>query len=216
MIEGYISKLQGNARKNKVELFMKLCRPKSVDVILDVGITGVEPHPYDNMLEKMYAQSLNIIGLGIDDLTLVESEYGISCIRYDGGVFPFDDNSVDIIYSNAVIEHVGDFEKQCFFISEMLRVAKKSFFLTTPNRWCPIELHTKLPFIHYLPKDYADRLYKFFGKGWATGDYMYLLSESKLNQILHMASSRFDFKYVISPNKLLGFTITYNVWIDMS
>jgi hypothetical protein len=31
-------------------------------------------------------------------------------------------------------------------------VARKAFFLTNPNRWCPVEVHTALPPLHWLPK----------------------------------------------------------------
>ena len=36
-------------------------------------------------------------------------------------------------------------------IAECSRVAKRMVFLTTPNRWFPIEVHTALPLIHWLP-----------------------------------------------------------------
>ena len=62
---------------------------------------------------------------------------------------PFADNSFDLVVSNAVIEHVGGLQQRCF-LQESVCVARKDVFFTTPNRWYPIELHTLLPFIHYL------------------------------------------------------------------
>lgn len=35
-------------------------------------------------------------------------------------------------------------------LTEIVRIGK-SAFITTPNRWYPIELHTVLPLVHYLP-----------------------------------------------------------------
>ena len=37
-------------------------------------------------------------------------------------------------------------------IENMIKFSKKYFIIITPNRFHPIEFHTKLPFIHWLPK----------------------------------------------------------------
>ena len=70
----------------------------------------------------------------------------------DGCDNQLEDNTYDIVYSNATIEHVGSHNKQKIFISECARVAKKTIFITTPNRYFPLDFHTKIPFIHMLPK----------------------------------------------------------------
>ena len=41
--------------------------------------------------------------------------------------------------------------KQTAFLRELWRVARRGLFVTTPNRWFPIEVHTVLPLVHYLP-----------------------------------------------------------------
>ena len=40
-----------------------------------------------------------------------------------------------------MIEHVGGEEEQRRFVAEVLRVGRRAF-ITTPNRWFPIEVHT--------------------------------------------------------------------------
>src|SRR5207302_1278502 len=42
----------------------------------------------------------------------------------DGRALPFPDRSFDIVFSNSVIEHVGDFESQRHFASEIARVGR--------------------------------------------------------------------------------------------
>jgi SAM-dependent methyltransferase len=64
---------------------------------------------------------------------------------------PFKDNAYDVAYSNAVVEHVGNLKNQINFIQELVRVSRKAFIIV-PNRWFPIEHHTCLPLMHYLPK----------------------------------------------------------------
>jgi 2-polyprenyl-3-methyl-5-hydroxy-6-metoxy-1,4-benzoquinol methylase len=80
-------------------------------------------------------------------------------IRYQGLTYrqvrageplPFRDGEFDVVFSNAVIEHVGSRTAQVSFARELCRVGR-SFFVTTPDRRFPIEHHTGLPLLHYLP-----------------------------------------------------------------
>ena len=66
----------------------------------------------------------------------------------DGRRLPFADGEFDIAVSNAVVEHVGDADDQRAFVHELCRVGQQ-VFVSTPNRWFPIEGHTLLPFVHY-------------------------------------------------------------------
>jgi hypothetical protein len=49
-----------------------------------------------------------------------------------------------------VIEHVGPWEKQRQFAQEIRRVAKKGYFVATPNRNFPVEPHTLMPFYQFM------------------------------------------------------------------
>jgi SAM-dependent methyltransferase len=69
-------------------------------------------------------------------------------VRADGRRLPFADNSFDVVFSNAVIEHVGSFEDQLRFVNEHKRVGRH-WVITTPNRWFPIESHTNVLFRHW-------------------------------------------------------------------
>ena len=72
-------------------------------------------------------------------------------MRADGRDLPFADGEFDLGFSNAVVEHVaGGREGQRRFVHELCRVSG-SVFVTTPNRWFPLEVHTLLPFVHWLP-----------------------------------------------------------------
>ena len=63
----------------------------------------------------------------------------------------FDDGSFYIVFSNSVIEHVGDFKRQQQMASEIRRVGKK-YWVQTPYRHFPIEPHFIFPFYQYLPR----------------------------------------------------------------
>jgi SAM-dependent methyltransferase len=76
----------------------------------------------------------------------------------DGCRLPFPDDAFDFVFSNSVIEHVGD---QRTFAQEIARVGK-SFYVQTPNRQFPIETHLIAPIIHWLPIPWQKRLIRYF------------------------------------------------------
>lgn len=73
----------------------------------------------------------------------------------DARELPFPDQSFDLVFSNSVIEHVGDAIDKAKFAQESKRVGKE-IYIQTPNRWFPIEPHIIAFFIHWLPR----KLYK--------------------------------------------------------
>jgi SAM-dependent methyltransferase len=93
---------------------------------------------------------------------------------------PFADGEFDVVFSNAVIEHVGDRARQRRLVVEALRVGRR-VFLTTPNRRFPVEVHTRLPFVHWLPDSASHRFYDLAGKGFAKE--IHLLSRRTLESL---------------------------------
>lgn len=90
--------------------------------------------------------------VGVDDAAFLQSAYpGLQFLRADGRALPFRDGSFDYVHSSAVLEHVGCREYQLRFLREAWRVCRKGIFITTPNRWFPVEFHTLLPLLHWLP-----------------------------------------------------------------
>jgi ubiquinone/menaquinone biosynthesis C-methylase UbiE len=86
----------------------------------------------------------------------------------DARHLPFGDGAFEIVYSNSVIEHLGDSNDQRKFATECRRVGQ-SYFIQTPNRNFPIEPHLLTPFIHWLPKNWQARLLRNFTVwGWIT------------------------------------------------
>jgi SAM-dependent methyltransferase len=197
-------------RIRKYKLFLEKCNPFATDKILDVGYSNKEYSPVDNFLEKNYSCPSNITALGVEEYDLFKQRYpNVQVVRYDGSVFPFEDKSFDIGWSNAVIEHVGNRERQIQFLKELCRTCKKVYF-TTPNRYFPFELHTRYPLIHWLPKKVFDKILSLTSKKWAAGDYMNLLSRKSLKKILKKANVK---EYSLHKNRFLGFTMDFSVTI---
>ncbi|HEX5228304.1 MAG TPA: class I SAM-dependent methyltransferase [Bryobacteraceae bacterium] len=89
----------------------------------------------------------------------IEGAEGV--IRGDGTTLPFADQSFDLVFSNSVIEHVGDAGQQTRFAREIARVGK-CYWVQTPSRYFPIEHHLWTPFIHWLPRSWQAAIVKRF------------------------------------------------------
>lgn len=146
------------SRMGKFELFDSLFKPRPEDRILDVG---ADPQLFSRYtFEDYYPHQERITGGSIDFEMVREARKCYPKAQYaifDGCSLPFPDKSFDIVFSNAVIEHIVGRERQQAFAREAMRVGK-SWFITTPNYWFPLEVHYLLPFMQFLP-DGARKIY---------------------------------------------------------
>ena len=129
---------------------------------------------------------VSYVGLGIFSGTVVLVGRGDP--NLSGRDLPFADRSFDYVHSSAVIEHVGDRQKQTCFLREAWRVSRKGMFVTTPNRWFPIEFHTVLPLLHWLPPRRYRRTLTTLGRDFfAREDNLNLLSRNDLARLADRA-----------------------------
>ena len=170
-------KLSLEARKKMYKIFIDKFNPSSKMKILDIGVTSDRENIGSNYFEQFYPFKEQITCIGTEDASwLVEQYPGLKfqqILPYSK--LPFKDQQFDVAFSNAVIEHAGNSTSQQYFISELLRVSK-AFFITTQNRWFPIEMHTMLPIIHYLPITWWRKCLDLLG-------YEYYSHESNLNPL---------------------------------
>jgi SAM-dependent methyltransferase len=146
------SRLSLNVRRKMFHFFMDALRPQPDSRVLDVGVTSDGRFAESNYFEQMYPYPHNITCVGTEDGSHLETRYpGLTYASVSPHEpLPFADRAFDIVFSNAVVEHVGARADQARFVSEICRVGR-AFFVTTPNRWFPFEHHTGLPLLHYLP-----------------------------------------------------------------
>lgn len=151
---------------------MKAMHPTKDSRVLDVGVEdggSGDPGIFGaaNFFEELYPWPENITAVALHEGERFRERYpDVAYVRADACALPFEDGSFGLYFSNAVIEHVGGRDRQRAFVAEALRVAER-VFITTPNRWFPVEVHTGLPVVHWLPPVTADRLYERVGKPWA-------------------------------------------------
>ena len=189
--------------------FMEVMKPQPNHTILDVGVTIDDQYPESNFFEKMYPYKEKIVCVGTEDGGHLEQKYpGIKFIKvFSGSLLPFEDKNFDVAFSNAVIEHVGSVESQRAFVKEIIRVSK-SFFITTPNRWFPIEFHTALPLLHWLPKKfYREVLFLLGEKYWNKEENLNLLSKREFRNLFPK-----DAQIVVDSIVLLGYSTNYVIY----
>jgi hypothetical protein len=120
--------------------------------VLNLGEDGEPRTAFDCCFEDMYPYRSRITAVGLEEGRSFRQRFAdVEWVQVRrGAALPFPNDAFDLVYCSAVIEHVGSRAEQRAFLDELLRVAPRAY-VTTPNRWYPIELHTILPFLHWLP-----------------------------------------------------------------
>lgn len=176
--------------------------------VLDVGVSGAVRIEGENVfLETFRGGDADYTGLGVEDLAAIQARHpGKALVTYEGRDFPFEDRSFEWVFSNAVIEHVGDEAAQVHFVNEMLRVSRRVYF-TTPNKYFPVESHTNALLLHWFP---GDVFYRWCAKNrpyWNKSN-LNLLGLRRLQRIMVASNAT---KYRIISNRLMGWPMTYSV-----
>jgi SAM-dependent methyltransferase len=166
MVRRVASQASLRSRERKLRLFLDLYQPGPGTTVVDVGVTDA---PFgggstDNFFEALYPWPERVTGVGPTELDRFTAAFPqVTAVRADGRELPFADGAFDLGFSNAVVEHVpGGREGQRRFVHELCRVAGR-VFVTTPNRYFPLEVHSLLPFAHWLPRAVRDPLLRARG-----------------------------------------------------
>lgn len=157
-------------RQRKLEDLLGLAARIDARRILLVGIADDERDDgFNNLIERRVAQRFDhVVGLGL-------APTGPDWLRYvqgDALDLPFERDEFDLVFSNAVIEHVGKEAEQRLFVTEHARVGR-AWMLTTPNRAFPIEAHDHT-FIRHWSRNWSNR----------SGSVTRLLTPSDLRRLL--------------------------------
>ena len=176
--------------------------------ILDVGSTPDLDDHHNTLIHKIKTNKEITCLSNFDCSILKKLNSNIEIIKGDGLNTNLKDNTFDIVHSSATIEHVGSEYNQNQFIKECIRISKKTVIITTPNRFFPIDFHTKIPFIHFLPKKIHRKLLvltnnHFFSKE----ENLNLLSINDLRKYLNKCNIRnfeiFEYKIFFMTSNLI-------------
>jgi hypothetical protein len=152
-LECWKNDLALRVRRTVFRQFWRAMRPTPEMRAADFGVSGHGDHPAHFFFESLYPwkDRLTAIGQAAEEAGWLAEQFpGLTFLEADLRAIPLPDNHFDVGICNAVVEHAGSYEQQRALVHEVCRVCRKVMF-TTPNKRFPIELHTFVPFAHWLP-----------------------------------------------------------------
>jgi hypothetical protein len=188
-------------RRRRMARFLALFPLSSRSRVLDVGGTP-----------QTWTSEFGVDAVFPVTLVNIRSNGGLPSSRFtavkgDATQLPFPDNSFDIVFSNSVIEHVGDWERQEAFAREARRVARQ-LWIQTPARSFPIEAHLLALYIQYLPKKLQHRIARWTPRGLLQPDVVHeIVDEVRLLTRREMKQLFPDCQ--IHSERVLGLTKSY-------
>jgi len=204
-----LKSLSHRSRKKKFDLFLSLFKPRPGDKVLDIGASGEVFLLYT--FESIYPFPEKIVAGGNDLREVLSARRHYPqphYVAFDGCSLPFPDKSFDIVFSNAVIEHVVGTGRQKRFAQEVVRTGK-GWFITTPNFWCPFESHYHLPFIQFMPRELQREYNRLLGTHIPRGrvQELGLLSAREL-QRLFPTSEILKIRVTFWPETLVAYHVS--------
>ncbi len=153
--------LSNRLRRRRFARFQSLLAELEHPVrILDVG--GTETF-WQNMRVET-SDSISVVLLNLDVTAPTSSTFSVA--RGDAtDLSRYADGAFDVVFSNSVIEHVGDLHAQRRMADEVRRVATH-YWVQTPCRWFPIEPHFLFPLFGVMPISLRAWFIRHFSLGW--------------------------------------------------
>ena len=178
-----------------------------INSLLDIGTTEENELKSSNFFVNKFAyikEKKSISDQNIKDS--IFSKILKKSITTDFQNEEIEDFKSDLVISSATIEHVGSYENQLKMITNIAALSKRYFFITTPNRFFPIDFHTKLPLIHMFPKSLHRKILLVLGlKDFAKEENLNLLDKTTINKLIK-DQQNIKFEIKIFNVKLFGLT----------
>jgi ubiquinone/menaquinone biosynthesis C-methylase UbiE len=199
---GLAKPLHRRFRNQKIELFLNIVRTNGGGGrLLDIGGGSGIDGEFLNLYKHF--DEVAVVNLTPQPIS---APTGIMLKTYvaDGRNLPFDAGSFDWVFSNAVIEHVGAWSHQQRFANEIRRVACRGYFVTTPNKFFPLEPHTMLPFYQFLPVPIQKKVAPFSPGYLREYEEIHLLSRAQMKMLFPEATV-FPIGFPVLGNSLIAY-----------
>ena len=174
-------KITLNARNDFFNLFLVNNNYSKYKSVIDIGSTPSADKEQNAFLENT-KDNQNVTCLSNQDCRILLKKYKNikNVLIGDARNTTLEKDSFDIVHSN------------------------ESVFIQTPNRFYPIDFHTILPFIHWLPKKIHRKILKFLKKDfYSSEENLNLLTTKDLKKICDILNIK---KYKILKYKLFFLT----------
>lgn len=128
-----------------VELIGVIAAERGQCRILDLG---GEPD-YWRLFDRSFLEGSKVAVTLVNPQAFVLDDPMFEAIKGDACAMDgFADLAFDLVHSNSVVEHVGDWPRMEAFAAEVRRLAPR-YYVQTPYFWFPIEPHFSAPFFHW-------------------------------------------------------------------
>jgi hypothetical protein len=180
-----------STRRRMYDLWLEVARPPKGARVLDIGTTPDRERRDSNcMIPWFHDDGLQVSLYSPEDIGTLAGAFPYATQLPSAGFgapIPAPDQAFDWAISSAVLEHVGNADAQTAFIAECARVAR-GVFLTTPNRWHWLEFHTKLPLLHWMPREQHRAALRGLGRPvWASESHLRLLDLADVRRMAEKA-----------------------------
>ena len=207
----FFEKMLVSKRLEMLQIIKRNIDISKLNSALDIGTTSEEDLESSNIIINNLKSipTLNCI----TDQEVKNQQYKNKMIKSITDAFTLDEIELmksDLVISNAVIEHVGSLENQIKMVENMVSLANKFTVIQTVNRWFPIEVHSKLPLIHWLPKKNFRLILRNIGyEDLSKEENLNLLTLSEIHKIMKKCQSAFKFSYKVFDIKTFGFVSNF-------
>ncbi len=208
------------ARKKRAKLFRDNFSLNENTKILDLG--SENGSNIFKVLQNTKVKNENVVIADIDLNAIEEGKrlYGFNtALIKENERLDFPNNFFDIVYCSSVIEHTtvnksdiwkltdgkqfkeAAWEKQKTFAEEIVRLGKQ-YFVQTPCKTFPIESHTWLPFVGYLPREVFLPILRVSNRYWikqADPDFN-LLGEKEMQKLFPNARILSEKKFGVTKS----------------
>lgn len=179
-----LARFRIHSRQRRAKMFLDNFVLTPETRILDLG--GWNGSHINAILDNSPVLPSNVYVADIDKRAVNEAKerFGFVPVAIpEIGQLPFSNKFFDIVFCSSVIEHVTVPKEEVWalvsgqhfkdiarirqneFANEIRRVGK-GYFVQAPYRWFPVETHSWLPFVSYLPRRLQVPLFRFTNRFW--------------------------------------------------
>lgn len=159
-----------NARARRAEVFRQLFTVGPDTKLLDLGSEAGEHIAKLISGSDIVSANVYVADIDADAVAAGARRFGFTpVVINESGRLPFPNGYFDIVHCSSVVEHVTvpksdvwslrsgrefrdrSVEAQTAFAQEIKRVGRQ-YYVQTPDKWFPVESHSWLPFVGWLPR----------------------------------------------------------------
>ena len=181
-----------------VKIINKIILSSEIKDVLDIGTTSDNINASSNLIIKNLKNIKNLYSISDQKVNLPHFDKTLQkSITESFSQNEINEFKSDLVISNATIEHVGNKENQKKMIDNMIKFSRKLFIIITPNKFHPLDFHTKIPFIHWLPKIIHKKILKMLNLSfYAKEENLNLLSKSDILNLINKDEMEYEFKFI--------------------